>query len=283
MDIEDIEAKTIISKSQISDNLYTANPYIGCSHSCIYCYATFMRRFTNHMDQKWGSFVDVKYWKPLTQRQLLKYKNKWILISSTTDPYQNKVEKKSKRTRELLIQLQSSGANISILTKSDLVLRDIDILQQFKGKVAIGFSINTVDEKLKNEQDKAPSISARINALKQLHELNFYTYCFIAPVFPYLTDLFSIINTVRPYVNEIWVDSLNLLDSNVKHQVYSYILHKHPQLMDIYYDIYTNHDNTYYKHLVSELKQYCKANNITYAGNKMSTYNAKKVLVRCFI
>lgn len=283
IDIEDVEAKTIISKSQISTDLYAANPYIGCSHGCLYCYAVFMRRFSGHINDKWGSFVDVKNWRPLTQKQMMKYKGEWILISSTTDPYQRAVEEDRMKTHQLLTELKDSGANVSILTKSDLVLSDVALFKSFQGKIAIGFSINTIDETLKNEMDRASSIKDRINALKILHKQGFYTYCFIAPVFPELTDVISIIKHVMNYVNEIWIDKLNLLDSNVKSVVYKYILVKHPELMNLYKSIYTDGDETYYKELNKSIKQFCKSNNIKFRKDVMSDYNCSKLTITSFI
>ena len=283
MDIEDIEAKSIITKSQIADDTYVANPYIGCAHSCIYCYAVFIRRFTNHVNQKWGTFIDIKHWKPLTERQLLKYNGKWLLVSSTTDPYQKVVEEVAERTRELLLELKDSGINVSILTKSNLVLRDIDVFRSFKGKVAIGVSINTIDESIRSEQDRACCISDRIDVLKVFHREGFYTYCFIAPLFPILTDLKKVMNAVKKYVNEIWIDSLNLTDSNVKNNVYKYIEKKHPELKELYVDIYTNKNRRYYDEMKKNVRDWCKKNDARYVQDEMSNYNRKKLTVIDFM
>ncbi|MFC1638038.1 hypothetical protein ACFL2R_01300 [Patescibacteria group bacterium] len=60
MKIREIQASSIITKSNLPDADFVVNPYVGCMHSCVYCYAVFMKRFTDHGDERWGSFVDVK-------------------------------------------------------------------------------------------------------------------------------------------------------------------------------------------------------------------------------
>ena len=119
MIIKNISVKSVLSKSNLPVSDFSANPYVGCSHACKYCYASFMKRFTNHSEE-WGTFVDVKEWP--TIKNPGKYSGKEIFLSSVTDPYQP-LEEKYLRTRKLLEELQGSGAKISIATKSDLILR----------------------------------------------------------------------------------------------------------------------------------------------------------------
>ena len=122
MIVKDIHVKDVITKSNLPVCDYSVNPYIGCEHACKYCYACFMKHFTNHAED-WGDFIDVKYWQPIKNPQ--KYAGKELFIGSVTDPYQP-VEEQYRRTRALLEELQGSGALLSIATKSDLILRDLD-------------------------------------------------------------------------------------------------------------------------------------------------------------
>ena len=117
----EVWAKNIMSKSEMSLYRYSINPYIGCTHGCKYCYAAFMKKLTQHSED-WGNFLDVKYWRDIKRPK--NFFGKTFLLSSVTDPY-NPQEKKFKRTRYFLEQMQDSGAKITIQTKSDLVLRDI--------------------------------------------------------------------------------------------------------------------------------------------------------------
>lgn len=74
-----------MTKSNLPVADYSVNPYVGCAHSCKYCYASFMKRFTNH-PEPWGSFVDIKNWQELKNTK--KYAGKEAFIGSVTDPYQ---------------------------------------------------------------------------------------------------------------------------------------------------------------------------------------------------
>ena len=84
MQINSIAASSILTRSNLPVSDYSANPYVGCEHACKYCYASFMKRFTNH-PENWGEFVDVKTWPDLKAG---KYNGKEIFLSSVTDPYQ---------------------------------------------------------------------------------------------------------------------------------------------------------------------------------------------------
>ena len=123
------EAKSIVTKSNIPGIDYVINPYIGCQHGCIYCYAEFMKRFTDHKGENWGDFLDIKNYS-IEKIQPEKYDGKTILLSSVTDPY-IPLELKYKKTRMILEHLIGTKAKISILTKSKFAKRDIDIFKKF--------------------------------------------------------------------------------------------------------------------------------------------------------
>ena len=140
--IKEIKAKSIITKTQLPEGDFVINPYIGCMHGCIYCYARFMKRFTGHTEP-WGAFVDAKInAADLIPTDVKKYKGKRITLSSVTDAYQP-VELKYKLTRKILEKLIPLQPHVDIMTKSDLVLRDIDVIKQFKDCV-VAFSILTL-------------------------------------------------------------------------------------------------------------------------------------------
>lgn len=146
--IREIQVKSVLTKSNLPVSDYSANPYVGCTHTCKYCYACFMKRFTNH-SEPWGEFLDVKFWPELKKPE--RYVGKELFLSSVTDPY-NPQEETCRRTRALLEQLQGSGVKLSIQTKSDLVLRDLELIKTFPG-ARVGFSINTLDEGFKDDDD----------------------------------------------------------------------------------------------------------------------------------
>ena len=111
--IKKINVKSILTKSNLPVSDYSINPYVGCLHSCKYCYASFMKRFTGHLEP-WGKFVDIKFWEPIKNPE--KYKGKEMFIGSVTDPYQL-LEKKFKRTKTLLEELKKSDRKISVATR----------------------------------------------------------------------------------------------------------------------------------------------------------------------
>jgi DNA repair photolyase len=181
MIVKEIRAKTILSKSQIYD--YAVNPYVGCGHGCTYCYAKFMKRFTGHHEQ-WGEFVDVKInAAELLFREITRKKKGIVWISGVCDPYQN-VEEKYMLTGRCLEVLAAGGWQVTIQTKSPLVLRDIGILKKSSNAEA-GFTITTADESVREifEPD-APPIEKRIEALGILHAEGIRTFAMVAPMLP---------------------------------------------------------------------------------------------------
>ena len=109
---------------------------------------------------------NVKHWPEIKNPK--KYAGQRVVIGSVTDGY-NPQEEQFGNTKKLLEQLIGSDADILICTKSDLVVRDIDLLKKL-GRVTVSWSINTLDENFKNDMDSASSIERRIAAMKQVYE-----------------------------------------------------------------------------------------------------------------
>lgn len=250
--IKQIEVKSVLTNSNLPVSDYSVNPYVGCTHACKYCYASFMKRFTNHPEE-WGSFLDVKYWPEIKKPE--KYAGKEMFFGSVTDPY-NPQEEKYQRTKELLKQLQGSGIKLSIQTKSDLVLRDIDLIKTFPD-ARVGFSINTLDESFREDMDKAVSIERRLVAMKKLHDEGIRTTCFISPIFPGITDMEAIIDRVKSQCNLVWLENLNLRGS-YKSVILDYIREKHPDLMPLYEEIYQKGSRVYWEALDGKVRAYCE-------------------------
>ena len=204
--VKEVHAKSLLSRSGIEGISYTVNPYTGCSHGCRYCYATFMKKYTGHLEA-WGEFVDAKVNAPLLlARQLSRAKRGIVILSSVTDPYQQ-VESKYKLTRACLVALSNYDFPVEILTKSPLVLRDMDVIAKCS-QIEVGFTITTDDDRIRRIlEPQAPSIEQRIRALKVLHEKGIRTYVFIGPVLPMHPDI--LVQRIRPYVDRVMIDSMN--------------------------------------------------------------------------
>lgn len=279
MIIKEIEVKNVITKSNLSVCDFSVNPYTGCEHACKYCYASFMKRFTNH-PEPWGEFLDVKYWDKI--RNPKKYAGKELFIGSVTDPY-NPQEEIYGRTRALLTELQGSGAKLSIATKSDLILRDLDIIKTFPD-VRVSWSVNTLDEIFKDDMDKAVSIKRRLAAMKAFHKAGVRTTCFISPIFPVITDVKAIIEQAKEHCNLIWLENLNLRGS-YKAVIMDYIKEKYPALLPLYQDIYSLGNRSYWEALDTELKEYAAEIGLEYVTNDDSMsrpFSAPPVIVNYF-
>ncbi|RJR14743.1 MAG: radical SAM protein [Nitrospiraceae bacterium] len=204
--VNEITCRSVLTKSGIPGMKYCINPYVGCAHACRYCYATFMKRFTGHMEP-WGSFVDVKVNAPeILQRQLRRAEKGTVMVSSVTDAYQP-VEARYELTRKCLEILSFYNFPVSILTKSPLVLRDMDIISKFED-AEVGLTITTDDDRMRNIfEPYAPPVQARIDALKKLHQAGISTYVFIGPLLPMDTE--SLARKIGPYTDSVLIDSMN--------------------------------------------------------------------------
>ena len=205
MKIKEIKAKSIITKSGLPESDFVINPYIGCMHGCIYCYARFMKRFTGHKEE-WGQFIDVKInAADLIPTDTKKYKEKSIVMCSVTDPY-HPVERKYKITRKILEKLIPLKPQLTILTKSNLVLRDIDIIKKFND-VIVAISLSITDDKVQKELEPlASSVEERIKTLKELHRAGIKTVLFVSPILPYLSDWQTLITKTKKFVDEYWFE-----------------------------------------------------------------------------
>lgn len=279
MIVKEKQVKDVITKSNLPVSDYSVNPYTGCEHACKYCYACFMKRFTNHPED-WGEFIDVKFWQPIKNPD--KYNGKELFIGSVTDPYQP-IEEKYKRTRALLEELQGSKAILSIATKSDLVLRDLDLIKTFPN-ARVSWSINTLDEQFRNDMDKGVSIERRLAAMKTFHDAGVRTTCFISPIFPQITDVKAIVERAKKDCNIIWLENLNLRGA-FKSTVMAYIRSKYPRLLPVYTDIYAKGNNAYWQALDNALQSFAVEQGLEYKTNDDTftrPFTAPPVMVNYF-
>ncbi len=217
MKISEVYCKNALSKSKIPEMDYALNPYIGCEHGCVYCYAEFMRKYTNHKEE-WGEFVDVKInIVDRLRQQIKRTKPGTIMIGTVTDAYQP-LEKKYQLTRRCLELLADFDFPITIQTKSDLVLRDVDILKRIKNK-EVGFTITSIDPKVERIfEPKASKLENRFRALEKLKENDIPTFVFFGPILPFFSDseesiqsLFEKLNNMG--IERVYFDKMNYLNA----------------------------------------------------------------------
>lgn len=219
MKIREIKVKSILVKSKLPISGFVINPYVGCEHTCCWCYARFMKRFTDH-DGPWGSFVDIKINAPeLLEKQfksgslLEAVKKDGVFLSSVTDCYQS-LEEKYQLTRQILEILLKQQIPVSILTNSVLVLRDLDILKQFKN-ISVGFTLYTLDDKIARIfQPKASLPRQKVKALKILYDNGIETYIHVGPYLPEITNLEEILKATKDRINFFEGEMLNTKGAN---------------------------------------------------------------------
>lgn len=195
-DVQVERARSIITRNTSPDLPFdrSINPYRGCEHGCIYCFA---RPSHAHVGLSAGlDFESKLFAKPdaarLLKRELAKsnYTPKGIAIGTNTDPYQP-IERKMRIMRQVLEVLAEAKHPVGIITKSALVLRDIDILSQMAqdGLVKVAMSITTIDRKLARAMEpRASTPTKRLEALETLNKAGIPTSVLVAPVIPGLTD-----------------------------------------------------------------------------------------------
>ncbi|MGB9836123.1 MAG: SPL family radical SAM protein [Candidatus Saccharicenans sp.] len=210
--VSEVQARSILNKSKIFD--YCLNPYLGCQHACRYCYASlFMRRYSGHKEP-WGEFVDLKVNAPeLLRKQLSRARRGTIWIASVCDPYQP-LEQKFLLTRKCLKEIITVQFPVFIQTKSDLVVRDLDLLGELK-ELEIGFSLATDNDRIAALfEPGASSVTRRVKALEKIKVRNIRTFVFIGPLLPLNPS--RLINMVSGLVDKIFIDRLNYAEQFFK-------------------------------------------------------------------
>ncbi len=195
------------------------------------------------------------------------------MIGSVTDGY-NPQEETFLRTRTLLEELKDSGAKIMICTKSDLVVRDLDILTKMRD-VTVSWSINTLDENFKNDMDGAVSIKRRLAAMKQVYDAGIRTVCFVSPIFPEITNISAIIERAQDRCDFVWLENLNLR-GGFKSAIMGYIEEKYPALLPLYHDIYDKGDKSYWKILEEKTKSLALEKGLPYIDNYLPDGRSEK-------
>ena len=199
-----------------------------------------------------------------------------------TDGY-NPYEAEFGNTRRLLEELRGTQAEIMICTKSDLVLRDLDLLKRFP-KVTVSWSVNTLDEQFRSDMDRAVSIERRLAAMRQTYEAGIRTVCFVSPIFPGITDVKAIIERVKDFADLVWLENLNLR-GQFKGVIMDYIREKHPSLVPLYEDIYNRKRSDYWQSLEKEISAYAAEQGYPYRVNDLPygrSEKGKPVLVNYF-
>jgi len=205
--VREIQVKSALTFSEVKKR-YTLSPYVGCTNSCVYCYARdYARRYK---EMKWESEIIVK--KNIDEAlrgDIIRKKPVYVFMSTMCDPYQP-IEEKYRLIRkclEVFLEFPLLEIELMVLTKSTLVLRDLDLFKGMK-KITVGLTVTTDDDEIRRVfEPKAASIEERIEVLKTLKENGVRTCAFISPMLPMDPERLS--KMLKPHVDCVFIDDMH--------------------------------------------------------------------------
>ena len=187
---------------------YSFNPYVGCYHGCLFCYVPRLLQIDR---SEWGASVVVKRnAASVLAKEIRKVPKGLVAISTATDPYQF-VEGKYRITRHALEVLLRAQWPVSVLSRSPLMLRDLDLFRQFDD-IEVGISVPTLDDRARALLEPwAPPIEARLRCLRQLADAGLTTFVSFAPAYPptggvtpeRIADAFSVAGVTKMFTRTL--------------------------------------------------------------------------------
>lgn len=213
--VVEIEVKQALSESGLPGIDYALNPYIGCAHGCFYCYAKAYTRYREVVDN-WGKIVLVKKnIVALLMREVKRFRRGFVGIGTITDPYQP-VEALYKLSRKSIEVLVENGFRVSVQTKNSLILRDIDLLKNYKDVVDVGITITSTSNHsamVKLEPHSSPP-QARVEALRKLAWEGIKTWIFYGPIVPGYNDsieeISKVLKIAKETKSEVYIDMFRI-------------------------------------------------------------------------
>ena len=241
----------LYTKSKLPASDYVINPYVGCVHGCLYCYACFMGRFAQ-VKAPWGTYAKPKTYSSMELPR--QQEGKTILVGSVTDAY-NPAERRYQKMSGILESLREYRGHVEILTKSKLILRDLELIRQIPD-LSVGVSLAfTSEEDVRILEPRACGVRERLYTLKVLHENGIRTYLFAAPYFPEITDLSRLVEWTEGTVDSVCVENLNLRGS-YKSKILAFIKERYPQLSPLYEEVYEKGGGAaYWKGVETQLEE----------------------------
>jgi DNA repair photolyase len=180
--ISEVRTKVALPTSRLPGLDYALNPYVGCQHDCLYCYAPYV---TKRPRVEWTTVL-ARTDLPQALAKEIKGKKGTIGLGTVTDPYQE-AERHLLITRRCLMEIVPHGLSVSVLTKSDLILRDVDLFKELKGEV--GITVTSVNDDISRMMEPgAPLPGRRVEALRKMADEGLNAYALIGPLLPLLTE-----------------------------------------------------------------------------------------------
>lgn len=249
MKVSECYNRPILTPCELENFKYQVDTYVGCEHFCYYCYVL------AQAESDWSKEI-FKHQDIVAQlsNEIENIPSQTIYMGYLTDPYQPS-EVEHQQTRKVLELFQEKGHSASILTKSNLIIRDLDILKKMEN-AAVSVSVAFNDSQTRSLfEANTMETQKRIEALRILKEAGVRTGAMLCPVIPYITDAVQLINMLEPYTDVVWIYGLSIIDRsgpswlNVKK-----ILNNHfPDLIDQIEPVIFSKDHSYWTQLREEL------------------------------
>jgi len=259
MQYKQIDVDSALNKITKKDSFfcgnYTIDPYRNCEFGCIYCDSLIEKKVIIK-----NNIIDI------LDKELKKIKKANIIIGSVYDPYQ-KIEKTQEKTKNILKLIIKYNLDCHILTKSELVLRDIDLLKKIKNCI-VTISMSTVDKKKKDIFEKyAPCIDTRLSTIKKLNKNNVKSGFSLIPVIPYIIDyeIEEIIKQAKENNSKYFLYKHLELKGDQRDIFFKVIKQNYPDLVDKYKKLYKGSflpKKTYVKKIDSKIKKLLEKYNL---------------------
>ncbi len=251
MKISECSDRPILSPCSLESANYQVDPYVGCAHCCHYCYVL------DKAETDWEQ--EIRIHKNIADRlreALSGIDPQTIYMGYETDPYQPG-EAESRQTRMVLELLLEMGFSARLLTKSNLVCRDADLLREMDGagaSVSVAFNDDRVRRLF---EGNTMDTEVRIEALRQLHAAGIRTGALVCPVIPYITDPMRLVDALAPHTDTIWIYGLSVSEStsrgwkNVQRILDTHFPDSTSQIQDVILD----RDHAYWTELREKLAE----------------------------
>ncbi len=206
MKVSTCSPRPVMLPSRIDSTGYQIDPYVGCEHYCYYCYA--LKDAETQWDKEIAIHADIE---GQLRKELENLPPQRFYMGYFTDPYQP-VEERMLQTRKVLEILLEHGSSVGFLTKSNLFLRDLDLLSQMDDAQA-SISVAFLDDSVRTAlEHRTVPTSERIDALRAVKENGVHTSSLLCPIIPEITDVFALLDMLAPVAETIWLYRLSIED-----------------------------------------------------------------------
>lgn len=248
------KAKKILNKYKHVDswfwNKYSAHPYTGCEHACEYCYARADKYLHTDTPDDFSRIIKVKRNAAELLRKELQKVKKNVIVTGNYQP----AEKRFRLSRKMLEVVRDYTFPVHIIEKSDLVVKDLDVIKGIHEKAwaCVSFSFSTVDEDVsKIFEPIAPSPQRRLKVMKKISDAGVLTGANLMPVLPFITDgeemMEDVVKEVKTHGGKFVLIGGLTLDDNVRKRYFRLLKNRFPQLIPKYEQVYTDPSKQYRK------------------------------------